>query len=275
MESGSSHASSAGDEMGSAMLRGAKNAINLVLNPLGLGVYRLDRLTSLANLVGSNKGNQKFNPHFYTRVYRTLFIKFRGRPIRLLEIGLLHPAHPAWIAGSYLEKIGHAVGSRAPSLEMWASLFPTGTIFGFDLNDFSSVKSDRYKIFRGDAGSRKDLEGLVTESGGRFDVIIDDASHASHHQQIALGVLFPHLNPGGKYIIEDLSWPNTSIEPPNSITTQFLLRQLEANRIFPSQFMTDAERRYLELNVDSVAMYDSLCGDLSGRDALGVISKRH
>ena len=41
-------------------------------------------------------------------------------------------------------------------------------------------------------------------SGGEFDVIIDDGSHRPMHQQISLVSLYPHLKPGGQYIIEDL-----------------------------------------------------------------------
>jgi hypothetical protein len=255
------------------MLNFAKDAINSVLNPLGIGVHRIDRLTSLANRTGSDKGNQKFHCHYYTRIYKHLLAPFEEKPIRLLEIGLLHPDHTAWISGSYLTKIDHASASQAPSLEMWASYFPQAEIFGLDLNDFSTARADRYKIFRGDAGSRADLNRFVEVSGGEFDVIIDDASHASHHQQIALGVLFPHVRPGGLFIIEDLSWQPSSIEPPNSTTTQSLLRHLETNGTFPSQFITDRERTYLETNVDTVALYDSNWDGLRGRDALGAIWK--
>jgi hypothetical protein len=133
------------------------------------------------------------------------------------------------------------------------------------LNDFSTVRAIRYKIFRGDAGSRTDLARLVEATGAEFDVIIDDAGHESNDQQIALAALFPHLRPGGLFIIEDL-YPAS--------TTQTLLRQFEVNGTFPSQFMTDRERTYLESSIESVTMYDSLFGGLSGRDALGIILKR-
>jgi hypothetical protein len=251
------------------MRRAAKDAItvflNSILNRNGREIQRIDRLTALANRFGSDKGTQNFHRHYYTRVYKHVLAPFRGKPFRLLEIGLLHSEHVGWIAGNYHRKPGRASGSRAPSLEMWASYFPQATIFGFDLNDFSTVREDRYKIFRGDVGSHTDLARLVEATGGEFDVIIDDASHESNHQQIALGALFPYLRPGGLFIIEDL-YPSS--------TTQILLRQFEFNGTFPSQFMTDRERTYLESSIETVTMYDSLFGGLSGRDALGIILKR-
>ena len=39
-----------------------------------------------------------------------------------------------------------------------------------------------------------------------FDIIIDDGSHYSPHQQKTLGYLFPKLKAGGLFIIEDLHY---------------------------------------------------------------------
>jgi hypothetical protein len=46
----------------------------------------------------------------------------------------------------------------------------------------------------------------------RFDIIIDDASHASYHQQLAFKTLWKQLAPGGLYIIEDLHWQSPVFE---------------------------------------------------------------
>jgi hypothetical protein len=39
-----------------------------------------------------------------------------------------------------------------------------------------------------------------------LDVIIDDGSHASFHQQLMFKHLFPKLRPNGTYVIENLHW---------------------------------------------------------------------
>ena len=54
-----------------------------------------DDLTFLANKYGSDKGDQIFASHHYTRVYSQLFAAIRQRPLRLLEIGLLNVADTA------------------------------------------------------------------------------------------------------------------------------------------------------------------------------------
>ena len=178
-----------------------------------------DELTHLANRFGSDKGNQYFDRHHYTRLYSALFRDLRYRPIRLLELGLLHPS------------VGRPA-NRAPSLEMWAAYFPNGQILGFDIEDFSSVSLPRCTIFRGDMGSRDDLRELVEQTRGEFDVIIDDGSHASQHQQTALATLFPHVVSGGIYVIEDLQYQPPEIESPSVPKTRDFLRRAQVNGTF-------------------------------------------
>jgi hypothetical protein len=160
---------------------------------------------------------------------------------------------------------------------MWSEYFPKATIFGFDLNDFSSVQIERCKIIRGDMGSHEDLDRLVEESGGQFDIIIEDASHASHHQQIALARLFPALRPGGLYIIEDLAWQPDEIERPDAPKTVALMRRASTSGEFmKTPYMSRAERNYLENNVQSISLYDSLSphDPVIEADSLAVLYKR-
>ena len=56
----------------------------------------------------------------------------------------------------------------------------------------------------------KFLASVVEEMGG-IDVVIDDGSHISQHVIKSFEILYPMLNPGGLYFIEDLHtsyWPN-------------------------------------------------------------------
>jgi hypothetical protein len=103
-------------------------------------------------------------------------------------------------------------------------------------------------------GNRTDLVRLAAV--GPFDVIIDDASHASRHQQIALDVLFSFVKPGGLYIIEDLHW-----QPPGDIGPQ-TRRLLRSGAILP-------------VDACDVAFYDSDDARNKDRvDALAVIRRR-
>jgi hypothetical protein len=63
------------------------------------------------------------------------------------------------------------------------------------INDFSMVTLPNSTIFRGDMG--EDLGGMARTVATPFDIIVEDGSHASHHQQIALATLFPFVAAGG------------------------------------------------------------------------------
>lgn len=161
-------------------------------------------LTQLANQYGSDKGTVVGNAHHYTLFYETLLAPRRESVHRMLEIGLL--------------RNGPEVGASAdretgdlPSVRMWLDYFPNAIVHGFDISDFSFFRDPRFVFTRGDAGNGGDLDRILA-NGERFDFIIDDGSHASFHQQLSFMKLFPALEPGGIYIIEDLNWQPEAYE---------------------------------------------------------------
>ena len=164
---------------------------------LSLGGY--DDLSRLAARYKSDKGVTVFPFHGYTVHYAKLFEPLRARPIKVLEIGLARLTERA------------ELGMACPSLSMWLDYFPHATITGFDIDDFSSVRLPRARIVRGDQGVPADLLQVVTP-GAPYDIIIDDGSHASYHQQVTLKTLFPHLAPNGMFAIEDLAWQPQDLE---------------------------------------------------------------
>jgi hypothetical protein len=93
----------------------------------------------------------------------------------------------------------------------------------FDIADFSNVSLSNCRILQGDMSSREDLSRLLTL--GPFDIVIDDGSHASPHQQIALACLFPHVAPSGFYFIEDLNSQPLALERADVPQTRTLLRR--------------------------------------------------
>jgi hypothetical protein len=226
-----------------------------------LGAPVSSDLTTLANHFGSDKGDKVHGRHCYTTIYQRLFDPIRNEPIRLLEVGLQHPFDRK------------NATSRAPSIEMWRTFFPHAQIFGFDINDFSKVQLPNCVIVKGDMGQRADLQELVQIADNPFDVIIEDASHASHHQQIALGALFPHLSAGGLYIIEDLHW-QPSDDPPGVPKTRDVLRAFCQTHAIASPLLTQSEADYLNANIAKIDFYDS--NDIFNkdrRDGLAVIRK--
>ena len=94
-----------------------------------------------------------------------------------------------------------------------------------------------------------DLARIAAAAPG-YDVIIDDASHASPHQQLAFRHLFPRLRSGGLYIIEDLHWQSPVYEDIAGslpVTAQFMISYFERgeyipNSILSSEFMSEVRR---------------------------------
>ena len=71
---------------------------------------------------------------------------------------------------------------------------------------------------QGDQGDAQFLNSMARELGP-FDIIIDDGSHMSHHIIASLNALFPHVRPGGMYVVEDLAtayWPTWGGDPDPS-----------------------------------------------------------
>lgn len=121
--------------------------------------------------------------HHYIPIYDRYFSGFRNRPIRFLEIGV----------------------SKGGSLAMWRKYFgDAAIIYGIDI-DKTCARFDgiagRVRI-----GSQDDpafLRSVVEEMGG-VDVILDDGSHHMDHIRTSFRFLFPKLNDGGIYMVEDL-----------------------------------------------------------------------
>ncbi len=226
-------------------------------------------LEILANKYKTDKGNSYYNCHGYAPVYQKYLSKYKDLNINLLELGLLrHDVQKRNPGGPY---------NDAPSLKMWREYFPNAFITGFDIADFSECTPlKNVNIVRGDMGKISDLDELVQKSKGKFDVIIDDASHASHHQQIALGHLFKHLQEGGFYIIEDLHYQPVNLEYSGIKKTIDVLKSLEKGILNETDFLNIEKLQYILDNIDYIHFYDSQDRQFGQiyRDALAIIKKK-
>lgn len=255
------------------ILRPIKAAVKQLMQRNGLSLNRADDLTRLADEFGSDKGNN-LSSHGYTRIYSRLFERMRQREIILLEMGLLRADMDGRRLTNAAEGRTGASGTLAPSLEMWRAFFPKARLYGFDIDDFSDVFIERCTIVRGDMSSAVDLGQLVQIIGKPIDIVIDDASHVSHHQQIALGHLFPYVRPGGMYIMEDLHWQDSTLEVSGAPKTRDILRRLQAIGIFESPFLTMQQCKYVAANLEALRLYDSSTREVDdGTDALAILTK--
>jgi tetratricopeptide (TPR) repeat protein len=225
----------------------------------------VNSLTSLANYYKSDKGNLVLNSHHYTRIYEQELSVFKDQSIVMLEIGLLH---------SNYQNRGLKRQITVPSLKMWSKYFPGALVVGFDRENFSFVREDNIRIYQGDQGNRNDLKRLVRDFPNGFDIIIDDGSHASHHQQISLAALFKHLKPGGVYVIEDLhSQPDNLELPAHPKTKDFLKTIISKPAYSPSM----SEENVLDIRnrLKFINFYGSLSPiDNCPADAIAFIWKK-
>lgn len=85
------------------------------------------------------------------------------------------------------------------SLNMWREYYPNAKeIVGIDIRKPKKITG--CKVLRLDATDINRLSRL-----GMFDIIIDDGSHLTSHQQISFNHLYYNsLNIGGVYVMEDL-----------------------------------------------------------------------
>lgn len=226
-------------------------------------------LNRLANKYKTDKGTLYYNRHGYAAVYEQYLAPYKKAPINLLELGLLrHDVQARNPNGPY---------DDVPSLKMWREYFSEANIIGFDIADFSTAPPlDQVKIIQGDMSKISDLSRLNQECPDGFDVIIDDASHASHHQQIALDYLFKHLKEGGLYFIEDLHYQPPSLEVKGIIKTKDILKALAIGRLIETDFLNQDTLKYLRENIDFIRFYDSQDRQFGSifADALVVIKKK-
>lgn len=198
-------------------------------------------LGALADRYGSDKGYRNRDAHGYTAVYDLLLAHRRAEPLNFLEIGLLVGGPEATGGSARRETVD------APSVRMWLDYLPNAQVFGFDISDFSAVSLERFTFVQGDMGDPVDLARLRGACPEGFDVVVDDGSHASWHQQTAFIELFPALVPGGTYVIEDLHWQPEQIENLRQVpkTAELFSRYLLDGRFAETGDIP--EERYLEV----------------------------
>jgi hypothetical protein len=118
----------------------------------------------------------------YFEVYHQAFQRFRGKPIKFLEIGV----------------------QNGGSTRMWREYFgPQATIIGVDIDpNCRSLQDEGFEIWIGDQADPAFWEAF-TASHPQLDVVLDDGGHTMTQQIRTFEALFPRLQPGGTYLCED------------------------------------------------------------------------
>lgn len=119
----------------------------------------------------------------YLEVYDRYLSRYRERPVRFLEIGVM----------------------QGGSLQVWRRYFGARAVLhGLDINSACArIDDPDLTIHIGSQTDRALLAEIVSEMGG-IDVVIDDGSHVNAHQIETFDVLYPLLAADGVYIVEDV-----------------------------------------------------------------------
>jgi hypothetical protein len=144
----------------------------------------------LAEYFRNNPGRLIDKWHHYFEIYHRHFAAFRGRSPVVVEIGIFHGG----------------------SLEMWRRYFGRGArIVGIDVDPrCRQFEGDSVSVMIGDQADR----GFLAEVRTRYphvDIVIDDGGHQMVQQITSFEELYPHIQPHGVYLCEDL---HTSYYPP-------------------------------------------------------------
>ena len=172
----------------------------------------------------------------YLRHYEVIFQKWRDAPINLVEIGI----------------------GLGGSLRTWQSYFRAATIVGVDVNPACrQYAGDRMVV---EIGSQDD-PGFLHYLCVKYPptIIIDDGSHVAQHMVYSFERLFPALEPGGFYVVEDMAFhfdPGTANSMKSadgvSVADYFLdlARSCMARNLGGTA--TDGTARYVFEQIDSV-----------------------
>jgi SAM-dependent methyltransferase len=143
-------------------------------------------LHELAERAYANNRITVKQPHYWT-LYERLIGHRRHLPLRVLEIGVYN----------------------GDSIKVWEEYLPGATIVGLDIGECPPhfPRSSRIHFVQGSQADPVALDQAIKLAGGSFDIIIDDASHIGWLTKAAFKYLFPALQPGGHYVIEDFAAP--------------------------------------------------------------------
>ena len=197
--------------------------------PGSAAVGELDRLAR-------GRTDKASDSHGFTEVYERFFSPMRDEPILILEIGI----------------------DQGGSLLAWKEYFPKARIFGIDILDRSSMESDRIRTFVADQSKRDQLGAFLAKYPGPYDIVLDDGGHSMEQQQVSLGYLFPHVKPGGLYVVEDVHtslpafypYKGFRVDADGSNSTLLMLETFVRTGRFESRYMTPEEAQFVSEQVE-------------------------
>lgn len=194
--------------------------------------------------------SDKVSDHRYELMYG-LFLM----PMLLLG---RHAKHPPTAHKLKMLEIGLGCNMNygpGASVQLWRNLFPHVEVWEaeYDANCVARSRArgllNGINVLVGDQADRSTLRRWVNESGGEFDVIIDDGGHSNRQILTSFEELWPHVRPGGLYFFEDLHvGRHPSASDPNvpivSDVLQAWIEQLLIHQVGPRYRMNGDAHEY-------------------------------
>jgi|TARA_B100001093_G_scaffold320680_1_gene306011 hypothetical protein len=183
------------------------------------------------------KDPRRITAHGYSKFYETIFLNLRNETFNILEIGSFY-------------------GNASAAFYFY---FKNANILGADINpDMFSYYSERVKSFYVNSSSEESIKKNIIDKDIKFRIIIEDASHMLKDQIISLFYLFPKLEKGGYFIIEEIDFPESredmrmNQDPPDLKT---ILKNIIDQKDFNSPYVTKELKDYLIKNFESIKFF--------------------
>jgi len=200
-----------------------------------------DDLTIIADKLKSDKGNKK---HRYTKLYDNYFNDLRYEQLHLIEMGV----------------------ADGTSMRMWLTYFQNGKVFGLDNRNIKENKylvkqiaTKRFNFTKGNQGSGKKLQAIINKADGILNIVIDDCCHRSEERLFSLNFLWPYLQSGGIYIIENLhhirGLDKTYFTAPAINPVEVIKEYIKTGNFNTDGFLTDEEDKLIASQIKTCEMY--------------------
>ena len=182
----------------------------------------------------SKKNKIKIQAHGYSKFYQEIFYPIKNEVLNIMEIGSFY-------------------GNASAALFFY---FKNSKIYGADINpDMFRYKADRIETLYVNSSSLSSIKNELINKNIKFDIIIEDASHMLKDQIISLFYLFPILNKGGYFIIEELDFPETREDMRvnhHAPDLKTILISVLEKKDFNSQYIDENTKKYFLKNIEYI-----------------------
>ena len=185
----------------------------------------------------SKRDNIRIAAHGYSKFYEKVFLEFKDKKINVLEIGSFY-------------------GNASAAMFFY---FRNANIFGADINpDMFNYNSKRMTSFFVNSSSTSSIQKNIIDKKIKYKIIIEDASHMLKDQIISLFYLFPILESGGYFIVEELDFPEKREDM--RIGQEFpdlksILKNILKKQDFNSKYIDLNLKNYFLDNVETIEIF--------------------